>query len=146
VAPALAERLARHAAAAGISETAVVEKALREHLDRTGDIPLILARLDRLGRAQERYERDQKLHAETFASFVKMWFTQTPMLPEDTRREALAAAEKRFGAFLRYVAQEVSRGVGFFDQFPYERVASDEDLEPVKQPIPRDAGTRGTGK
>ena len=75
-----------------------------------------------------------------------MWSTQTPMLPEDTRREALAAAEKRFGAFLRYVAQEVSRGAGFFDQFPYERVVTDEELAPITQPIPRDARTSGAGK
>jgi hypothetical protein len=128
VPPHLAQRLAKNAAASGMSETAVVIAALEQYLDRTSDTVLVMARLDRLGRAQERAHRDQQLHAEAFASYVRMWFAQTPPLPPDARKAALKDAEARFGQFLQYVAQQVSRGNGFFDQFPRERVADDEDL------------------
>ena len=83
IAPALAQRLTKHAAASGISETAIVEAALELYLDRTSDTTLLMRRLDRLGRAQERSQRDQELHAEAFAAFVRMSFAQTPSIPQD---------------------------------------------------------------
>ncbi len=128
VAPHLAERLAKRAAAAGISVNAVVEAALEQYLDRTGDATLLLARLDRLGRTQERLHRDLKLHAEAFAAYVRMWFAQTPTLPPEARKAAIEAAEARFGQFLQYVAQQAARGAGFFDQLPRESVADEREL------------------
>jgi hypothetical protein len=131
IAPALAQRLAKHAAASGISETSIVEAALEQYLDRTSDTTLLLRRLDRLGRAQERSQRDQELHAEAFAAFVRMWFAQTPSIPQDARRTALASAEARFRQFLQYVAQQISKGGGFFDQLPREPLGDDQELSAI---------------
>jgi len=87
VAPPLAQRLAQHAAASGISETAVVEAALERYLDGAPtDTALIMARLDRLGRAHERSQRDQMLHAEAFVAYVNMWFAKTSRAATSRRR------------------------------------------------------------
>ena len=132
IATKLAQRLEKHAAASGISETAVVEAALEHYFDgATTDTALIMARLDRLGRAHERSQRDQMLHAEAFVAYVNMWFANTPTLPEgDARDKALAAAEQRLKKFLAYVAQQISRG-GYLAQMPQERIADDKELSAV---------------
>lgn len=128
IAPPLAQRLAKHAAASGMSETSIVEAALQQYLDCTSDTTLIMARLDRLGRAQERSRRDQELHAEAFAAYCKMWLAQTPSLPDEARRAALDGIAGRFRQLLKYAAQQVSMGAGFYDLFPRERIADDEEL------------------
>jgi hypothetical protein len=60
-----------------------------------------------------------------------MWFAQTPSIPQDARKSALASAEARFRQFLQYVAQQISRGGGFFDQLPREPLADEEELSAV---------------
>ena len=137
VAPTLAQRLAKHAAASGISETAVVEAALEQYLDGAPtDTALIMARLDRLGRAQERSQRDQMLHAEAFIAYVNMWYANTPTLPEGAARDkAIASADERLKRFLAYVAQQVSRG-GYLEQMPRERIADDNELSATEAAPP----------
>jgi hypothetical protein len=132
VAPTLAQRLAKHAAAAGISARAVVEAALEQYLDGVPtDTALIMSRLDRLGRAHERSQRDQMLHAEAFVAYVNMWFANTPALPEGPARDkAVASAEERLRKFLAYVAQQVSRG-GYIERMPQEPLADDKELTAI---------------
>lgn len=57
-------------AATNATETAVVEAALRLHLDGTSDRTLLFRRLDRLGRAVERSHRDLELLSEAFGGNV----------------------------------------------------------------------------
>jgi predicted transcriptional regulator len=147
VAPTLAQRLAKHAAASGISETAVVEAALEQYLDSAPtDTALIMARLDRLGRAHERSQRDQMLHAEAFIAYVNMWYANTPTLPEGAARDkAIASADERLKRFLAYVAQQVARG-GYLEQMPRERIADDKELsatEAAPRPTNPPAGKAG---
>jgi hypothetical protein len=52
-----------------------------------------MRRLDRLGRALERTQRDEELQTEAFAVFVKIWFAYIPTIPQDSRKAALASAE-----------------------------------------------------
>ncbi len=66
----LAQRLANVCAATNATETAVVEAALRLHLDGTSDRTLLFRRLDRLGRAVERSHRDLELLSEAFGGNV----------------------------------------------------------------------------
>ena len=53
----LAERVVSVCASSGVTESAVVEGALRQYLDGTSDKALLLRRLDRLGRAVEQRPR-----------------------------------------------------------------------------------------
>jgi hypothetical protein len=128
----LSKRLAEHAAAAGLSESAVVEVALRQHLDGTGDRTLFLRRLDRLGRAHQRTQRDLELLSEAFAVFVKIWFAHTPTVPVDGRKAAQTSAEGRYKQFAEYVVEQFTGGRRFVDDLPREVLAEDPDLEALR--------------
>jgi hypothetical protein len=140
----LAARLSRHCAAAHVTESAAVEAALREYLDESSDRTLILARLDRLGRAQERTQRDQSAHAEAFATFVKIWFAQTPSIPEDARKAAQSTADARFRQFIECVVAQLSSGAGFIDQLPQEPLTDDEGTSDPSGDASSDGGLKGT--
>lgn len=124
----LGDRLAQYCAAANATESAVVEAALRQYLDRTSDATLLLRRLDRLGRAVARLQRDLELQSEAFAVFVQVWFAHSPTLPADARRAAQAAAEERYEKFVNYVAEQFSSGHRFLDDLPRQTLATDQEL------------------
>src|SRR5258708_35800105 len=69
----------------------VVQAALRQYLDRTDDKMLLLRRLNQLGRAWNRTQRDLEIHMEAFAIYVKLWFAHTPHIPDNAKD---SAAEK----------------------------------------------------
>lgn len=71
VTPDLAQRLVAYCAAKGITESAAVEAAIEDHLaggERDNDV--ILRRLDRIGRASARQQRDLDVLTESFAVFI----------------------------------------------------------------------------
>ncbi len=133
VASELAHRLARHATASGVTETAIVEAALEQYLDRTSDMALVLDRLDRTGRACGRLQRDLVFLSEAFAVFVKIWFAHTPSIPEDGRQAARATAEARYRKWLDHVVEQFSGGRRFIDDLPSEPIADDVALAAVAQ-------------
>lgn len=126
--PQLANRLARHATASGVTETAIVEAALAQYLDRTSDTALVLGRLDRNGRAYARLERDLAFLSEAFAIFVKIWFAHTPTIPEDERQVARTTGEARYRKWLEHVVEQFSGGHRFVDDLPRERVGDETEL------------------
>lgn len=124
----LGDRLAQYCAASNTTESAVVAAVLRQYLDKTGDATLLLRRLDRLGRAVARLQRDLELQSEAFAVFVQVWFAHSPTLPADSRRTAQAAAEERYEKFVHYVAEQFSSGHRFLDDLPRETLVDDAEL------------------
>ncbi|MGA3124855.1 MAG: hypothetical protein ABSF69_29260 [Polyangiaceae bacterium] len=112
---ALAERLEQFCAAADATESAVVVAAIRQYLDGTSDATLYLRRLDRLGRALARSQRDVELLSEAFAVFVRVWFAHTPVVPESGKKSARAGAEIRYRQFVEHVAEQFSGGRRFLD-------------------------------
>src|ERR1700677_4135382 len=78
----LAQRLAEVCASTNATESAVVEAALRHPLDGTSDRTLLFRRLDRLGRALQRSQRDLDLLSEAFGVFVQLWFAHPPSVDE----------------------------------------------------------------
>jgi hypothetical protein len=127
--PALALRLEAYCAATNITESAVTTAALRQYLDRTGDMTLILRRLDRLGRAVARHHRDLELLSEAFATWVQIWFAYVPDIPDDAKPAARASAGARYRKFVEHVAQVFSRGQRFLDDLPREEIANDAELQ-----------------
>ena len=93
--PELARRLVQRRTTMGSSESGIVRSSLVQYLDGTSDIELLLRRLDRLGRADERLQRDLELLSESFGAFLRTWFAHTPALPEDAKAFARATAERR---------------------------------------------------
>jgi hypothetical protein len=126
--PALADRVDGYCAARGISESALVQSALGQYLDGTGDATLQLRRLDRLGRAGARTQRDLELLSEAFAVYIRLWFAHTPTIPEDAKRGARVSAESRYQLFVQHVAEQFSGGRRFLDDLPHEPVADEAEL------------------
>jgi hypothetical protein len=124
----LAQRLVAVCAAHGVTESALVQAALLQYLDRTGDSTLVLRRLDRLGRAHARTQRDLELLSEAFATWVKLWFAHTPNIPEDQKPSARSSAQSRYKQFVAHLAEQFSQGTRFLDDLPREEVGDDSEL------------------
>jgi hypothetical protein len=127
----LAERVVHVCSSSGVTESAVVEGALRQYLDGTGDKALLLRRLDRLGRAVERDHRELELLSEAFAVFIRLWFAHTPRVPDDAKSSARLSAESRYKQFVEHVAQQFSGGRRFLDDLPREMIADDAKLDEI---------------
>jgi hypothetical protein len=124
----LAQRLAEVCASTNATESAVVEAALRQHLDGTSDRTLLFRRLDRIGRAVERIHRDLELLSEAFGVFVQLWFAHTPSVDEGEKKSARRDAESRYKQFLEHVTWRFSGGRRFLDDLPRESIADDAEL------------------
>jgi hypothetical protein len=103
-------RLKAYSARRGISLGAIVEAALRQYLDQSGDLALLLGRLDRNGRALERLKRDLELLSEFQSVFVRIWFAHTPQIAESEREAASRLGSKRFEQMLDFVSKRVAGG------------------------------------
>ena len=125
---ALAERLEQFCAATDVTVSAVVVAAIRQYLDGTSDAALYLRRLDRLGRAVARSQRDLEFLSEAFAVFLRVWFAHTPNIPDDGKKAARANAEGRYKQFVEHVAEQFSGGRRFLDDLPYETIGDDAEL------------------
>jgi hypothetical protein len=127
----LADRLDAFCAATAATESAVVAAALRQYLDGTSDATLLLRRIDRVGRAAARHQRDLELLSEAFAVFVRLWFAHTPTVPEEGKRAARASAESRYRQFVEHVAEHFSGGHRFLDDLPHESIGDESELTAV---------------
>jgi hypothetical protein len=127
----LRERLAAYCAASRVTESAVVCEALEKYLDRTGDLELILRRLDRQSRALDRLERDVDMNSQAFGLFVRLWFAHMPRIAQEARAAATASAEARYRRFLDRLAQLIARGGRFIDDLTQDRIADDKELDEI---------------
>jgi hypothetical protein len=124
----VAERFARYAARHGLTESAAVQAAMCQFLDGTTDAALVMRRLDRLGRAKERGQRDLEVLSLAFTLWMKVWFAHTPNVAEDARPFAKGSAEARHREFLQHVAEQYSGGHRFIDDLPQEIIADNSEL------------------
>jgi Ribbon-helix-helix protein, copG family len=123
----LDDRLTKFRCAAGITESAVVEAALRQYLDGTSELTVLLRRLDRQAKALESVHSDLAFLAETFAVYVKFWFAHTPSIAPEQRKGAQRSAEDRYRHFMDYVAAQYAQG---------QRLVSDPPREPLTDEEP----------
>lgn len=127
----LHKRFSAHCAAVGATESAVAEAAIAQFLDGISDHALVMRRLDRLGRAVERADRDVQLLSEAFAVWVQIWFAHTPAIAASERSAARRESAARFQQFVDFVAAKVSGGRRFVDSLPRESVADEEELRAI---------------
>lgn len=124
----LAKQLVAYSAATGTTTSFVVQAALRQYLDRTGDKTLLMGQLARLRRACDRTQRDLEIHMEAFAIYVKLWFAHTPSIPDKAKDSARRTAESRFAQFQEYLVEQVQGGRRFVDDLPREVIADEAEL------------------
>ncbi len=127
----LRDRLAGYCQASGNSERNVIETALHHYLNATSDAALVLRRLDRLGRAEARLQRDIELLSEAFAVFVQLWFAHTPSVPPQVKVDARASANSRYRQYVQYIVRQFSGGQRFLDDLPREVVADESELRRI---------------
>ena len=138
----LARRLEAYCLANRMSESAVVEEALTQYLDGIADPSLLLRRLDRLGRATARVQRDLELVSEAFAVFTKLWFAHTPPVPDDMKPSARTNAQIRFRQFVDHVTEQFADGHRFLDDLPREFLGDDAELSAASELRPVEHKTR----
>lgn len=108
VEPDVYKRLKAYTARTGGQDSAVVNTALAQYLDKTSDTALILRRLDRVGRRQARTQRELDVLSEVTTTFIQIWFAHTPSLPPDDRKAAQQSAQKRFAEMIEFVRKRIS--------------------------------------
>lgn len=109
----LTGRLADHARARRVSQTAVVEAALASFLSPDGAERLegaLSRRLDRLGRQADRLEWNVDLANETLALFIRFWLTSNAPLPDTALAAAQAMGRERWERFVESLARRMENG------------------------------------
>ena len=127
----LARRIAKHCAASGITESAFIEAAAGQALDRSDDRNLLRRQLERVHGKLEQLKRDQEIALETFSLWMKVWYSHTPEIPADAAKHARAAGEKRYRVFVAAVARELATSHRFGDDV--RQLAADR---PAQAPTP----------
>ena len=107
----VAGRLAAYCAAKGLTESAAVQAAVEDYLDAgEKDNALILRRLDRLGRASTRQQRDLEILSEAFAVYVRYWCAYLPDYSRVELDAARRAGAQRYDRFLEFVTEQLAAG------------------------------------
>jgi AcrR family transcriptional regulator len=117
-----------YCAAGKITKRAVFEAALDQYLSATDDMALVLRRLDRLGRADDRLQREVEFLSLSFSVFVQLWLAHTPSVRDHAKPDVRSDAESRHRQFMDHLAQEFTGGRRFLDDLPRERVADEGEL------------------
>ena len=111
--PEHARRLDELAVKKGVSKSSIVAAALASWLSPdAGDQreAAMAKRLDRLSRQFERLERDQNIHIETVALFVRYFLTVSTPVPEAHQEAAKAQGKARFEQFVEQLGRHLLRG------------------------------------
>lgn len=131
-----ARRLESYVARRDVTESAVVERALREHLDGIGDTTLLYQRLDRIHRAIERLEATLSWLTEILNQFVKVWLRNTPPLPGADTRANEPVANDRYSRLIARARAAVSSGKTLLNELPHD------ELSPLPKAPARARGAR----
>lgn len=116
---ALSRRLDDLAAKPGSSKSAIVEDALKAHLDRRGATEMEAAlrpRLDKVTTQLDRIERHQKVLIESLALYIRFHFSVLPPLPEADQNAGRALAQERYQSFVEQVGRRLGHNKGLAEE------------------------------
>ena len=106
--PEIFKRLKAYTASTGAEDSATVNAAVAQYLDKTSDTALILRRLDRISRREARMQRELDAISEVVTTFIQLWFAHTPQLSADERKAAQLAARDRFSEMFEYLRKRIT--------------------------------------
>lgn len=95
------------------SKSEIIQVAVASYLSPDGDEAAeaaVVRRLDRIGRALERLERDVTISNEAVALFVKAWLTATPSLSAGDQKAQNAKGQERYAGFLEALSRRLAGG------------------------------------
>lgn len=101
-------RLKAYCARRHLNECAVIEEALKQHLEQSTDAALIMRRLDRTGRRIDKMRSELELLIEFVSLWVRLWFAHTPQIADNQKATAQKNAAERYEQFLSYVGKRLA--------------------------------------
>lgn len=108
---AISKHLVQASVSPGVSQSAVVEAALRQFFDPDQAPQAVLVRrLDRHGRLLERQLHHIDLVLETLALFVQSYFNAVPPLAPAALEAQKALGARRFDAFIHELGRRMTGG------------------------------------
>jgi hypothetical protein len=135
----LHQRLAAYVARRNLTESAVVERALREHLDGIGDLTLLYGRLDRINRSIQMLNGTLAFTVELVDMFFQLWLRNTPQLPAADLRANKAVAERRHDNSLARIRAALTSGRTVLDRLPSDDLDVRIEDRPANAPRPEEA-------
>lgn len=124
----LHQHLKTYCATKGVSESSVVESALREYFADSRDSALVMRRLDRNDRALERVRREVTLLSELVSSWTRVWYAHTPTLATGEKDAAQRSAAQRHGHLLDHVGKRFNAGKTLSTDIIIDSVADPTEL------------------
>ena len=115
----------------GLSKSAIVAAALASFLSPEGADrreAAIARRLDKLTNQFERLSRDQTIHVETLALFIRYQLSVTAPVPESHQDAARAQGRARFQQFIEQLARHLQRGGSLVKDLLEEISPADEQF------------------
>ncbi len=126
--PSTKKKLSGYAAGRGQTMSSVVDAAISEYIDDTGQSTLILRELSRIRRGVGRLEKNLDVVDAALAGYIQMWLAYNPPLPPDQKEAAQAMASDRFDQFIDFVKRQVSQNRSFVRQIAEDDLFQDEDI------------------
>jgi hypothetical protein len=114
VEPELSVEVKRYCAAHGITETALMQAALKEYLTNTSPYEVLVRRLDRISLQVEQARHAVQMLTEAFASFVRLWLAHTPEVPSHDAASVWREALPRYRRFVDHVAKRLHSDDGLY--------------------------------
>jgi hypothetical protein len=81
---------------------------------------VLVRRLDRLSRQQDRLERDLGISVEMLALFVRFWLAATPAVPETAQAAARAKGRERYEGFVEALGRRLAAGRVFAREVSFD--------------------------
>jgi predicted transcriptional regulator len=107
----------RYCAAHNVTQTALVQAALRDYISQASPYEALMKRLDRVSRQLEGQRSMLHLIAEALGGYVMLWLGHTPEVHPENREAARLGAHARYRKWADHVAQRLSGADSFFLQF-----------------------------
>jgi predicted DNA-binding protein len=126
----LYKRLKAYTGRRGLADAAVIEEAIKQHLDQSTDAALIMRRLDRSGRRIDKIRGDLEMLTEFMSLWVRLWFAHTPRVADAQKGAAQADAAKRYEQFLAFVTKRLSSP----QRLALELLGEEQLADPAEQP------------
>lgn len=129
--PSHAKRLAKLAAAKGLSQSSIIAASLASTLspDSADQREAAIGRrLDRLTRQFSKLEQDQTIAIETLALFVRHYLAVAPAIPDTQQPEAWAQARGRFAHFVQQLGRQLQGGRSLVRDLHAEIYPEDQDF------------------
>jgi hypothetical protein len=108
--PTDARRLKVYCAAKDITETALLDAALKQFLAGTSIQDVVIRRLDRISLELARTDTSLELLGEAFATFVQLWLAHNPEIDERDKAAAQRDVARRYRRFTTHIVRTIRDG------------------------------------